>query len=219
MEPQTGENKMSVRYKERIIGCAILLLLLVAAAVTGYKSDGIAEQARKEREWKEAYAAYIQRGNDAWSGHDSYSLIYVDDDEIPELYIDTRVMATGEFVASFYDGNIGVMNRDRVGLRYMEYGGLLYSQSGNMGFYPCNIYRLEKGTFSEIGTGWCSESFDGENMDMSYFWEGNPVTEKEYEAHIGELIDTSACVEPSELYTKEEILEILEEGEVRNNLR
>ena len=111
------------------------------------------------------------------------------------------------------------MNRDRVGLRYMEYGGLLYSQSGNMGFYPCNIYRLEKGTFSEIGTGWCSESFDGENMDMSYFWEGNPVTEKEYEAHIGELIDTSACVEPSELYTKEEVLEILEEGEVRNNLR
>lgn len=171
----------------------------------------------KERElekfatWQEAYTAYIERRDSMVSEYVHYSLIYVDDDEIPELYIDSGGMATGEFVVSFYDGKVGVMNRGRVGLRYMEYGGLLFSQSGNMGFYPCNIYRLEKGRFSEIGTGWYSESYDGENIDMSYFWEGSPVTEAEYEAHIGELIDTKGCVEPSVLYTREEILEILEE--------
>ena len=46
---------------------------------------------------------------------------------------------------------------------------------------------------------------------FSYFWEDSPVTEAEFVAHIDELIDTSKCFEPSELYTKDEILEILAE--------
>lgn len=163
--------------------------------------------------WQESYAAYIKRReNINWmQDYDRYSLIYVDDDEIPELYIDTGGMATGEFVVSFYDGHMGVMNRERVGLHYMEHGGLLYSESGNMGFYPCNIYRLLEGEFSEIGTGWCSESCDGETVNFDYFWEGCPVTETEYEAQIAERIDKAACVEPAELYTKEEILGMLED--------
>lgn len=162
--------------------------------------------------WQEAYAAYIKRRENINSVQDytRYSLIYVDDDEIPELYIDTGGMVTGEFVVSFYDGHMGVMNRGRVGLCYMEHSGLLYSESGNMGFYPCNIYRLLKGEFSEIGTGWCTETYDGENVNFDYFWEGRPVEETEYEAQIAELIDKPACVEPEKLYTKEEILEILE---------
>ncbi len=161
--------------------------------------------------WQEAYAAYIERRkcNPMMLEYVDYALIYVDDDEIPELYIFSGGMAMGEFVVSFYDGHMGVMNRGRVGLRYMEHGGLLYSESGNMGFSPCNIYRLEKGEFSEIGTGWCSESYDGETVNFDYFWEGRPVTETEYEAQIAELIDKSVCVEPAKLYTKEEILEIL----------
>ncbi len=165
--------------------------------------------------WQEAYAAYIERRyfHPTISEYVDYALIYVDDDEIPELYIFTGGMATGEFVVSFYDGHLGVMNRGRIGLHYMEHGGLLYSYSGNMGFYPCNIYMLEKGEFSEIGTGWWKETGDGENIKFDYFWEGVPVTENECKTRIAELIDMSACVEPEELYTKEEILEILENYE------
>lgn len=164
--------------------------------------------------WQDAYVAYIERRDSIVSEYVGYSLIYVDNDEIPELYIDTGGMATGEFVVSFYEGNIGIMNRERVGLRYIEYGGLLYSESGSMGFYPCNIYRLEGGKFSEIGTGWYWESYDGENIDRSYFWEGSPVTETAYEAYKEEMIDTTGCIEPSSLYAKEEILEILKEREM-----
>ncbi|MDE6386456.1 MAG: hypothetical protein K2L82_01465, partial [Lachnospiraceae bacterium] len=188
-------------------------------------ADGLcAKQAENEPEWtdrqlksfatwQEAYIDFIHKIHAMSLDYDGkgYSLIYVDDDDIPELYIYTGTMATGEFVVTFYDGNIGVMNRERVGLQYMEYGGLLYSTAGNYGFYPCNIYTLEKGKFSEIGTGWYSENIDGENICMDYFWEDNPVTETEYEAHIEELIDTSKCIEPSVLYSKDEILEILED--------
>ena len=142
-----------------------------------YREEQIAKQTENVLEWtdkrlkdfetwQEAYIDFMNKpesiiwlNGDDW---EEYSLIYVDDDDIPELYIYTGGMASGEFVISFYDGNLGVMNRGRIGLRYIEYGGRLYSGAGNMGFHPCNVYLLEKGEFSEIGTGWLSENYDAE---------------------------------------------------------
>ena len=168
--------------------------------------------------WQEAYIDFVKKPYSTTQvseyGDDKYSLIYVDNNDVPELYIYTGGMAGGEIIVSFYDGRVRAINRGRTGIEYMEYGGLLYSSSGNAGFYPCNIYMLEKGEFSEIGTGWYADHYyDEERQEIyfSYFWEDSPVTEAEFVAHIDELIDTSKCVEPSELYTKDEILEILAE--------
>lgn len=189
-----------------------------------YREEHIAEQAENMLEWtgkrlknfgtwQEAYADFINKihvtvrfSDDAFR----YSLIYVDSDDIPELYIDTGTMASGEIIVSFYDGNIGTMNRDRCGIKYIEHGGLLYNANGAMGSYPCNVYMLERGKFSEIGTGCQYERVDEqENTYFDYYWEGRAVTETEYNAYINELIDTSKCVEPSLLYLEDEILEIL----------
>ena len=191
-----------------------------------YREEQIAKQTENVLEWtdkrlkdfetwQEAYIDFMNKpesiiwlNGDDW---EEYSLIYVDDDDIPELYIYTGGMASGEFVISFYDGNLGVMNRGRIGLRYIEYGGRLYSGAGNMGFHPCNVYLLEKGEFSEIGTGWLSENYDAEKeyLDYDHFWEGSLMTEEEYEKCLNKLIDTSKCIEPAELHTQDEILEIL----------
>lgn len=191
-----------------------------------YRDELLAKQADNKIEWEErrlkSYAAWqeayidflekplstIWMSGDGW---DKYSLIYVDDDDIPELYISTGYSVGGEFVVSVYNGNVRAMNRYRGGIKYIEYGGLLYSDWGHMGLYPFNIYMLEKGEFSEIGTGWYCEYYDDENEDIywEYFWEGKEVTEAEYEECINALIDTSQCTEPPELYTREEILDIL----------
>lgn len=102
------------------------------------------------------------------------------------------------------------MNRERIGISYVEYGGLLYNQNGATGLYPCNVYILEKGVFSEIGTGWYLEYDDEQgNICCDYFWEDRPVTEAEYKTYMDELIDTSKCVEPALYYSENEILEIL----------
>lgn len=166
--------------------------------------------------WQEAYIDFMNKpkstiwldGDDYWG---KYSLIYMDGDDIPELYIDTGFPISGEFVISFYDGKVRALNRTRGGIQYMEYGGLCYSGLGNMGFYPWNVYMLEKGEFSEIGTGWISENYDAEKgyLDYDYFWEGSLMTKEKYEECLNKLIDTSKCIEPNELYTKDEILEIL----------
>jgi len=188
-----------------------------------YRQDHVSDQASDKikwtdkqlkhfETWKEAYIDFlhkmyvIESADDNWE----YSLIYVDDDDIPELFIDTGFSVSGETVVSFYDGTIGTMNRCRSGMGYIEYGSLLYNENGATGFYPCNIYRLEKGVFSEIGTGWCNDHCDAQgNIYYEYFWEDNVVTEAEFEAHIDELIDRSKCVVPSVLYTEDEILEML----------
>ena len=166
--------------------------------------------------WQEAYIDFLNkpystthRSEDGW---DEYSLIYVDNNDVPELYIFTGSMAGGEIIVSFYDGKVRAMNRGRIGIAYMEYGGLLYSNAGKAVTYPCNVYMLEKGEFSEIGTGWYREHhYDEELQEIvySYFWEDSPVTEAEFEAHINELIDTINCIEPPVLYTRDEILQIL----------
>lgn len=189
-----------------------------------YREEHIAEQAENMLEWtgkrlknfgtwQEAYADFINKIHVTVPFLDDafrYSLIYVDSDDIPELYIYTGNMVGGEIIVSFYDGSIGTMNRDRCGITYIEYGGLLYNGNGATGFYPCNVYMLERGKFSEIGTGWQTDHVDEqENIYFDYYWEGRAVTETEYNAYINELIDTSKCVEPSLLYLEDEILEIL----------
>lgn len=180
------------------------------------KWERICRELKNCTAWQEAYINFIHKIHDTDSSSDNhfqYSLIYVDDDDIPELYIYTGCMATGEIIVSFYNGNIGVMNRERIGIAYIEHDGLLYNMNGAMGFYPCNIYLLEKGKFSEIGTGHYHQYMDGQgNIYEDYFWEGRAVTEAEYNASINELIDTSKCIEPSFLYSEAEILELLTEN-------
>ena len=194
-----------------------------------YREEQIAKQTENELEWtdkrlkdfatwQEAYIDFINKPQSTiWTleNNSDYSLIYVDDDDIPELYIHTGIMATGAFIVSFYDGKVRAINRERGGIEYIEYGGLFYSGWGNAGFYPCNVYMLEKGEFSEIGTGWISENNDAEKgfLSFDYFWEGRLMTETEYKECLNKLIDTSQCIRPDEVYTKDEILEILEEWE------
>lgn len=112
-------------------------------------------------------------------------------------------------------------------LRYYNYGygyeGIQYIRMNADGstesdgeFYPCNVYKLEKGEFSEIGTGWISENYDAEEeyLDYDHFWEGSLMTEAEYKECLNKLIDTSKCIEPTELYTQDEMLEILAKGDI-----
>lgn len=188
-----------------------------------YRQEQIAKQAENKLQWtsrrlkhfetwEEAYIDFINKMHVAESVTDDwdYSLIYVDNDEIPELFLYMGGMASGEMIVSFYDGTIGTMNRSRSGMQYIEYGGLLYNGNGNTGLYPCNVYMLEKGVFSEIGTGWYSEYFDEQgNFEYVYFWEDCAVTEAAFEASVDELIDRSKCIEPPFIYTENEILDLL----------
>lgn len=189
-----------------------------------YRDEQLARQAENKVEWRgrrlknfatwqEAYIDFINKTQDRVHSEDAYCLVYVDGDDVPELYMDTWYGVTGEYIVSFYKGKVGAMNLARGGIHHIEYGGLLYTWTGNRieeGHF--DIYMAEKGIFSKIGRGWSFGNYDNglDDVTFDYFWEGSPVTEAEFEACINKVIDTSKCAEPSVLYTKDEMLKMLE---------
>ncbi|MCH5275883.1 MAG: hypothetical protein J1E65_08580 [Lachnospiraceae bacterium] len=56
------------------------------------------------QDWQEAYAAYIEEEDK--DGYYTYSLIYVNGDDIPELVIDTGGEAGGCEILTFYNGEM-----------------------------------------------------------------------------------------------------------------
>ena len=166
--------------------------------------------------WQEAYIDFIQKIHvieDEPVDEIRYSLIYVDTDDVPELYVDidmTWSPLRGENIISFYDGKIGCLHHVG-GLEYVERGGRLYGMGGAVE-YRHIVYMLEKGEFSEIGMGSHRACVDEQGaVCYEYFWEGSPVTVDEINACVDALIDRSKCVEPSLLNSEAEILEILME--------
>lgn len=158
--------------------------------------------------WQEAYIDFLNKSKASWKWNvnifeDEYALIYLDDDDIPELIWN---MGGGVAIVSFYDGNVRAMNPPLgYEMKYIERDGRFYTRDSF-----CDIYMLEKGKFSKIGTGWVyKQYYFYTGYRYKYFWEGTEVTEEELEECINNVIDTSRCVAP-ELYTKDEILEILE---------
>lgn len=173
--------------------------------------------------WQDAYADFIHTlhvtGHLPYPKDSRYSLIYLDADAVPELYIETGGVSIHEIVVSFYNGKVRSINRYRAGMKYLERQGLLYNDTGDIsydhdgdrGYFPCNVYRLSKGTFTEIGMGWYEYRKDAEDnlLYEGYYWEGSPVTKSVYETRLRELIDPSRCVEPAPRYKEKKILKIL----------
>ena len=86
-----------------------------------------------DSEWKRAYVEFL-RGNHELdlSNYHSYILFYIDDDDIPEIFIGGGCYADGEIFLSFFNGDVSYVWLP-LGSNYIEKGGLLLTQSGHMG--------------------------------------------------------------------------------------
>nr|MCR5684310.1 hypothetical protein [Lachnospiraceae bacterium] len=191
------------------------------------------------------YAEHL-RGNMDYLGGDktqsTYSLIYLDEDDIPEIFISTGICAQGEFVLTYNNGKVEICRLDRLGSEYIERSGLIYTDTGHMGYYPVSITKLENGVFSEIASGaytesekyyapdgseidyldyleWDEEATGGEpysEISFSWEWMGEQVTQEEYDTRIEDLFDISAGKYPvsdDECYLYERIVEVVENGD------
>lgn len=193
-------------------------------------SEPTEESTSEEREyatWQEAYIDYINRVGEEYDWEEStfsrfrFSLIYLNDDEIPELFFITSGEAGGEFVMTFWEGKLVEEHLSRIGTKYIEQSGLLYTDTGHMGYYPVTITKLENGEFSVIGKG---ESMfradedghyilDEEEVPLrDYTWEGEDVSVEEYDAAIDALFDREQGIWPQREYSAEEMLSLLQTG-------
>ncbi len=179
--------------------------------------------------WQEAYysiirqtdySVLVQDDNRSLGGYYSYALIYLDSDDIPELFVMHDCEASGERVLSFYDGKVGSLQLGRIGTSYIENSGLLCSNNGHMDYYPCLISQLREGRFYRVASGvsggldWGTEMMlDEAGMPIyQYEWEGKRVSEETYEASIDQIFDRSKGDRPEVWFTFTEMSCYLKTG-------
>ena len=142
--------------------------------------------------WRDAFIEYIQYGTEIenpWG----YCLIYLDDNDIPELVEVSNSEAEGVVIVNYADGETKTTNLWRRGFTYIERGNLLNNGNGNMGYYYDKIYSIVDGEMKDIAMG---EYEDEENSGtFDYKWNGKSVSESEYESKFAEIYDESKAVE------------------------
>ena len=154
-------------------------------------------------DWELAYLEHIEsRGGKKEGAFICYALVYVDADEIPELYMRGCCEAEGDRICSYKNGRVVEVYLNRCGGgKYIERGGLLINQNGHMGRSYTSIYSLTEDGFTLLLSGREDETFvsTGEDFDdyqcfYEYVLEGNVVSEAEYNAAINAKIDLDQTV-------------------------
>ncbi|XME04129.1 C-type lectin domain-containing protein [Lachnospiraceae bacterium C1.1] len=192
----------------------------VADETSAEASDEIAEEISNELtpdnipEWSKAYAEYLRTSavdiSSTYGG--GCTLIYLDDDDIPELFIDTGIEADGQMVITYHDGKVVDEYLSRLSSQYIEKSGLIYTDTGHMNYYPISITKLENGVFTEIASGIRYVEDENDPYTLTYEWGDETVTEEEFNAHVAEYYDVDKGKQPDNYYSYDEFLYLLENG-------
>ena len=123
-----------------------------------------------------------------------YALVYVDGDDIPELYLSGRYEADGDRIYSYKNGRLVEQYMNRIGGgRYIERSGWVMNQNGHMGRCYTSIFTLGESGFTQHFTGVEDEhvTWTGDDYQFSYEYkiDGNIVSEDAYNAAIKALFD------------------------------
>lgn len=174
-----------------------------------------------EQVYKVAYQTYIaglQTSEESIDDY-TYALIYLDDDDIPELFVNTNVDATAARIVSVHDG-VGVDEIVSCSSEYIESSGLIKSNFGSMDYYTTSIFKLEGGQFTLIGVGvqyLSDEALEARSNDEDYSWtyewadENNyeTVSEEEFNGYMNALYEIGSGKTIEATYNTDEILELL----------
>lgn len=146
--------------------------------------------------WKQAYIDYLQAQDiEEWVG---YQLIYLNDDDIPELVKIGNSEAVGCMIAACAGGSVVDNQLNRLYFSYIEKGNLLCNSEGNMDNYYDLVYTMTDGQLSLVASGYYGAKdnskleFD-ENGDpiYQYEWNGKLMSREEYSRALNAVYDTS----------------------------
>ncbi len=148
-------------------------------------------------EWQRAYLDFLNTRKDE---HYTYALVYIDNDDIPELYMSGLSEATGDGVCSLKHGSIVEQRLGRIGGgSYIEKGGMLANQNGNMGACYTDVYKLTHDGFTQTFSAYSVEKIDTmENGDLKlsyeYSVEGKRVDQLNYETAVNNAFNFTKSI-------------------------
>lgn len=165
-----------------------------------------------EPDWKTAYLSYLDI-MEAASNY-TYSLIYVDEDDIPELLMDSGFEAGGCKILTFHDGVVDEWQSSRLNVTYIEKGNLICNSDGLMGCYYDYIFTIRDGKWCPVEGGEWGYEWPAEEMIYTYKWNGTEVSEDEYKTYLNEVYPQERQRRPERYYILKEMLSILKTGDV-----
>ena len=148
-------------------------------------------------DWKMAYLDFLQTKQDEYI---SFALVYVDNDDIPELYMSGCCEAAGDSICAYKNGVVVEEYLARTdGGSYIPRSGLLMNANGSQGYYTTEVYKLTSKGFSRLWVGdECADYVELENGDyeevFQYSIGDKVVSEEEFYAAIEAVYNTSKAV-------------------------
>lgn len=192
---------------------------ILADGVEGYASANMVERmdetstaVRSTFPWKAAYRAFLLGQGDIGA---SYSLIYVNGDDTPELVINTAAEASGAMILTYNGQDIDALQLDRRGFTYIEKKNQLSNSDGVQDVYYDRVYAIRNGRWIQIFSGDYYGYKDGWNEEQgryicqTYMIDGKETTMEAYLAAYGSLYNEKYAVKPETVYSYEEIVEEL----------
>ena len=164
--------------------------------------------------WRTSYRSWLlQNGNAEFT----YDLIYVNDDDIPELVVNTGAEAGGCQILTYSNVGLQVLQTRRLHFTYVRRGNLLCNADGHMDSYYDDVYTIENGRWRCIANG-VSWGYYGEFSELlgrylcqNYQWNGKMVSIAEYLNALSEVYPSQRAEEPVMRYNHWEILSLLKE--------
>lgn len=191
----TGTQQGTFELKREMMDAANSALAeITVQSVRDFLGAGRAGQ-QELQEWQQAYIEQLRK-DDAWGGYDGYELIWLDDDDIPELVEIGVDEATGCRIVSFYDGELTMTQLNRLYFSYLEREGLLCNSEGNMDNYYDLVYRFAGGKMTVIAEGYYGAE-DNSHVEFDeagepiyqYEWNGKKMSREEYAEALGAVYD------------------------------
>ena len=170
--------------------------------------------------WKSSYIEFIEADPDISTTSDlcTCGLIYVDNDDIPELIVEYGGWALGTKIVSYKDGQL--LSRSFAGeggISYIEHKGLVHNAAGHMGTMTDEFAGLDKDGFHDLGFGTRYGDAEDYVHYSEYQWNWDDVTKEEYDNYVESVFDESQAkrwnafddTSPDNVYTAESMLNYL----------
>lgn len=169
-----------------------------------------------ELTWQQAYTGIVEDIGPGWEG---FELIYLNEDEIPELVAIGASQAAGCRIYNYESGVVYETQLNRLNFTYIERENLLCNSDGNMDHYYDIVYSIINGRMTQIATGRfgvddaVGMQVDEEgNLIYKYTWNEVDMSKDEYAQALNAVYDISKAREGYQWegwYGKKEIIEEL----------
>ena len=160
-------------------------------------AKSLQSSAKDNTGWSKALEDDIKNDKDK-DDYDWYALIYIDDDDIPEVVKESKYEADGNKIVT-YDKESGKVTDNqlcRLGFYYAEGKNILVNSDGNMDEYFDTVYAVKNGVLVKTAGGTYGApdnsnlhtDADG-NLIYEYNWNGKKMTKDEYDKEFAAATD------------------------------